>query len=117
MREEEENFMHFWAARGADEKTSPRPLLIGFSFGLVFGIATLVSLYSGWDKRAFMVANSRLSMGFLLIIILAVSIFVAYFYRYFRWERNEEYYQSLLAKKKRENKDTLQPPAAENGLT
>ncbi|MCA6472626.1 MAG: hypothetical protein IM548_03335, partial [Chitinophagaceae bacterium] len=57
------------------------------------------------------------NMGLLLLIILAVAVFIAYFYRIYRWERNEEHYQSLLAKKKRENKDTMQPPAAENGLT
>lgn len=117
MNQEDRKFMEYWEACGESEKNSPKPLLIGFSSGLVFGVATLISLFSGWDKRAGMVANSRLNMGLLLLIILAVAVFIAYFYRIYRWERNEEHYQSLLAKKKRENKDTMQPPAAENGLT
>lgn len=117
MNREEEKFMEYWAASSEQERSSSKPLLIGFSFGLLFGVATLVSLFSGWDKRASMVANSRLSMGLLLIIIVAVAVFVGYFYRNYRWERNEEYYQSLLAKKKRENKSSVQPPAANNGLT
>lgn len=117
MNQEDLKFMEYWEACGESEKNSPKPLLMGFSSGLVFGVATLVSLFSGWDKRAGMVANSRLNMGLLLLIILAVAVFIAYFYRIYRWERNEEHYQSLLAKKKRENKDTMQPPAAENGLT
>ena len=117
MNQEDRKFMEYWEACGESEKNSPKPLLMGFSSGLVFGVATLVSLFSGWDKRADMVANSRLNMGLLLLIILAVAVFIAYFYRIYRWERNEEHYQSLLAKKKRENKDTMQPPAAENGLT
>lgn len=117
MNQEDRKFMEYWEACGESEKNSPKPLLMGFSSGLVFGVATLVSLFSGWDKRAGMVANSRLNMGLLMLIILAVAVFIAYFYRIYRWERNEEHYQSLLAKKKRENKDTMQPPAAENGLT
>jgi prepilin signal peptidase PulO-like enzyme (type II secretory pathway) len=117
MNQEDRKFMEYWEAYGESEKNSPKPLLMGFSSGLVFGVATLVSLFSGWDKRAGMVANSRLNMGLLLLIILAVAVFIAYFYRIYRWERNEEHYQALLAKKKRENKDTMQPPAAENGLT
>lgn len=117
MNQEDRKFMEYWEACGESEKSSPKPLLMGFSSGLVFGVATLVSLFSGWDKRAGMVANSRLNMGLLMLIILAVAVFIAYFYRIYRWERNEEHYQSLLAKKKRENKDTMQPPAAENGLT
>ena len=117
MNAEEEKFIQYWSASSEKERSSSKPLLIGFSFGLLFGVATLVSLFSGWDKRASMVANSRLSMGLLLIIIVAVAVFVAYFYRSYRWERNEEYYQSLLAKKKRENKINVQPPAANNGLT
>jgi prepilin signal peptidase PulO-like enzyme (type II secretory pathway) len=117
MNQEDRKFMEYWEACGESEKNSPKPLLMGFSSGLVFGVATLVSLFSGWDKRAGMVANSRLNMGLLMLIILAVAVFIAYFYRIYRWERNEEHYQSLLAKKKRENKDAMQPPAAENGLT
>jgi len=111
MNNEDQQFIDYWETRGQMEKNSPKPLLIGFSFGLVFGVATLLSLFSGWDKRAGMVANSRLSMGILLLIILAVAVFVAYFYRHFRWERNEEHYQSLIARKKRENKEGMQPPA------
>ncbi|MFN7538939.1 MAG: hypothetical protein ACK5RQ_02720 [Bacteroidota bacterium] len=118
MKQEDQEFMDYWEACGETEKNSPKPLLIGFSSGLVFGVATLVSLFSGWDKRAGMVANSRLNMGILLLIILAVSVFIAYFYRIYRWERNEEHYQSLLAKKKRENKDSImQPGAVNDGLT
>jgi hypothetical protein len=111
MNAEEEKFIQYWSASSEKERSSSKPLLIGFSFGLVFGVATLLSLFSGWDKRAGMVANSRLSMGILLLIILAVAVFVAYFYRHFRWERNEEHYQSLIARKKRENKEGMQPPA------
>lgn len=116
MNQEEQKFMEYWEASSETEKNSPKLLLIGFSSGLVFGVATLVSLFSGWDKRAGMVANSRLNMGLLLLIILAVSVFIAYFYRIYRWERNEEHYQSLLAKKKRENKNSMQPAADLDGL-
>ncbi|MBI1692637.1 MAG: hypothetical protein FYV88_3600 [Bacteroidetes bacterium] len=117
LSEEEDKFIQYWSERGAGEKQSMRPLLVGFSSGLVFGVATVISIFSGWDKRASMVANSRLSAGLLLLIILAVSVFMGYFYRSFRWEKNEQYYRELLAKKKRKSSPPMQPNQPESSLT
>ena len=117
LSETEESFLEFWSRKGETEKNSLRPLLVGFSFGVVFGIATIISIFSGWAIRATMVANSRLSAGLLLLIILTVSIFMGYFYRSFRWEKNEQYYRELLAKKKRKSSPPMQPNQPESSLT
>ncbi|MEI8110977.1 MAG: hypothetical protein WCH59_08290 [Chitinophagia bacterium] len=113
----EEDFIAYWSKNGESEKNSLRPLLIGFSFGLVFGVATVISIFSGWAIRATMVANSRLSAGLLLIIILIVSVFMGYFYRSFRWDKNDQYYRELLAKKKRKMQIPMQPNDLDNSLT
>jgi hypothetical protein len=117
LSETEESFLEYWSRKGETEKNSLRPLLVGFSFGVVFGIATIISIFSGWAIRATMVANSRLSAGLLLLIILIVSIFMGYFYRSFRWEKNEQYYRELLAKKKRKSSPPMQPNQPESSLT
>jgi hypothetical protein len=117
LSETEESFLEYWSRKGGTEKNSLRPLLVGFSFGVVFGIATIISIFSGWAIRATMVANSRLSAGLLLLIILTVSIFMGYFYRSFRWEKNEQYYRELLAKKKRKSSPPMQPNQPESSLT
>lgn len=117
LSETEESFLEYWSRKGETEKNSLCPLLVGFSFGVVFGIATIISIFSGWAIRATMVANSRLSAGLLLLIILIVSIFMGYFYRSFRWEKNEQYYRELLAKKKRKSSPPMQPNQPESSLT
>jgi hypothetical protein len=117
LSEAEESFIEYWSRKGETEKNSLRPLLVGFSFGVVFGIATIISIFSGWAIRATMVANSRLSVGLLLLIILTVSVFMGYFYRSFRWEKNEQYYRELLAKKKRKIQAPMQPNQPESSLT
>jgi len=117
LSETEESFLEYWSRKGETEKNSMRPLLVGFSFGVVFGIATVISIFSGWAIRATIVANSRLSAGLLLLIILTVSIFMGYFYRSFRWEKNEQYYRELLAKKKRKSSPPMQPNQPESSLT
>ena len=117
LSETEESFLEYWSRKGETEKKSLRPLLVGFSFGVVFGIATIISIFSGWAIRATMVANSRLSAGLLLLVILTVSVFMGYFYRSFRWEKNEQYYRELMAKKKRKSSPPMQPNQPESSLT
>lgn len=117
LSQTEEDFIEYWSKNGESEKRSLRPLFIGFSFGLVFGVATVISIFSGWAIRATMVANSRLSAGLLLIIILIVSVFMGYFYRSFRWDKNDQYYRELLVKKKRKIQTTMQPNNPDNSLT
>jgi hypothetical protein len=117
LSETEESFLEYWSRKGETEKNSLRPLLVGFSFGVVFGIATIISIFSGWAIRATMVANSRLSAGLLLLVILTVSVFMGYFYRSFRWEKNEQYYRELMAKKKRKSSPPMQPNQPESSLT
>lgn len=117
LPEAEEKFIQYWAERGETEKNSMRPLLVGFSFGVVFGVATIISIFSGWAIRATMVANSRLSAGLLFLIILTVSVFMGFFYRAFRWEKNDQYYRELLAKKKRKIQASMQPNNPESSLT
>ena len=116
LSEAEESFIEYWSRKGETEKNSTRPLLVGFSFGVVFGIATVISIFSGWAIRATMVANSRLSASLLLLVILTVSVFMGYFYRAFRWEKNEQYYRELLAKKKRKSSPPMQPNQPESSL-
>jgi hypothetical protein len=46
-------------------------------------------------------ANSKLSAFVLLLAIMAISLFLAFFYRKFRWEMMEQRYKELMAHKKR----------------
>lgn len=106
---DEEKFLSWWPENGGLQKTSARPLIAGFSAGLVLGISIVVMLASGWDKRATMVANSQLSSIVLVLAIVIISVVMAFLYRKFRWEMQEQRYLELKAKKNAELTKEKQP--------
>ena len=108
--DENEVFMSWWERNREKERTSTRPFLIGLSTGFAIGAGVIVVLESGWYTRANMVANSRMSSVVLLLAILVISFFMAFFYRKFKWEMQEQRYLELRsAKNKRENTAGKQP--------
>lgn len=110
LSSENEKFVAYWSANREREKTSIKPLLMGLSGGFTIGIGVLAVLETGWYTRANMVANSRLSGFVFLIAILILSVFMAFIYRKFRWEMQEQRYLELMANKKRaENEVEKQP--------
>lgn len=103
-------FLRYWTENREKQKTSLRPFFIGLSAGILLGISILVSLMSGWFERADMVANSKMSSIVFILAILIVSFSMAYLYRKFRWEMQEQRFLELQAAKKRgEKKDPVQP--------
>jgi membrane protein YdbS with pleckstrin-like domain len=104
LTNDEETFLAWWPKNSEKQKNSFRPLLTGLSAGLILGISLIVILATGWDERATMVANSKLSSVVFLLAILIISVFMAFLYRKFRWEMQEQRYLELLAKKTRQEK-------------
>lgn len=106
----DEAFLSYWSKNREQQRTSIRPFLIGLSAGFAFGISLILALSAGWYERANMEANSKLSSIVLLLAILLISFFMAFFYRKFRWEMQEQRYLELLASKKKiEKKGSMQP--------
>lgn len=105
-----ETFLTYWAENREKEKTSFRPFMIGLSAGFTIGVGIIAAMESGWYERANMEANSRLNYIVLLIAILLISVFMAFVYRKFSWEMQEQRYLELLAAKKNAQKrDQKQP--------
>ena len=106
----DEAFLTYWSKNREQQRTSIRPFLIGLSAGFALGISLLLVLSTGWYERANMEANSKLSSIVFLVAILLISFFMAFFYRKFRWEMQEQRYLELLAaKNKAENEGAMQP--------
>jgi membrane protein YdbS with pleckstrin-like domain len=110
LSDDDEKFVSYWPANREKERTSLRPFLVGLSFGFVIGIAVIAVLESGWYERANMEANSIFNYSVLLLSILLIALFMAFIYRKFRWEMQEQRYLELLAARKRaENGPKKQP--------
>ena len=108
LSEAEQNFISYWETARLGERRLVRQLLVGIPVGMLVGIPILVVLFSGrfWYVRADAVAGSRLSPVVMIVAVLLIVLFMALFYKRHQWEMKEQYYQELLAKKRRmEDKD------------
>ncbi len=104
LTEEEEAFIEYWEANRERQKKTFRQFLLGIPVALLFVIPIAVNFFSGWYKRATMMANtSSFNPGVLLLALLLIAVFIALFSRKFRWDQNEQRYLELLAKKKKQS--------------
>lgn len=81
-----------------------RQLFVGLPVGLLFGGGILLSLGSGWYQRANMVANSQFNPNVLTIAVAAIAVFIAIFYKKYKWDMYEQQYRELMAKKHKQEK-------------
>jgi uncharacterized membrane protein len=76
-------------------------LLFGLPYGILFSIPILVNFLLGrfWYKRADAVGLSQFNPIVLVFAVLLISIFIAVLNRKFRWEKLENQYLELKARK------------------
>jgi hypothetical protein len=109
LSEREEQFIAYWEANREKEKKFSRQLYIGLPIGIAFAFAIIAFVMGGgWYQRAYMVANAQVSPFIFLLGIVAIIVFVAVFYKKFRWEQNEQQYLELCAKKRRTQQKAAQ---------
>lgn len=100
MEKKELAFMAYWEQHRDKEKKSWRQLMIGLPMGLVFAIPILIGFFSGkyWYKRADMVGNAQSNPTVLVIAVLAITVFVAVFYKKHQFDLKDQYYKELKRK-------------------
>jgi H+/gluconate symporter-like permease len=104
LTNEEEAFIEYWKNNRDRQKKTFRQFLLGIPVALLFVIPIVVNFFSGWYKRADMMARtSSFNPGVLIVALLLITVFIALFSRKFRWDQQEQRYIELLAKKKRES--------------
>lgn len=103
LTKEEEQFLVFWKENRDKKKKFWKQLAIGLPVGVLFAVAIFINMASGWYKRAMMDFNSDPYIKSLIIVliiaVLLIVVFVSVFSEKVKWERNEQKYQELLAKK------------------
>lgn len=99
--------MEYWEANRERERKLNYQLLVGLPVGLLFAIPVLLLLFSGrlWYKRAEMVANTMVNPVILIIAVLAISVFVAIFYKRHQWDMKEQQYLELKAREQNDSPD------------
>jgi hypothetical protein len=100
--EDEKKFIEYWKENRDYQATLKYQLLFGLPIGLLFSLPIVVNFLLGrlWYKRADAVGLSQFNPAVLIIAVMVISIFIAIINRRFRWEKLEQQYLELLARKK-----------------
>ena len=111
LNQKEEDFIKYWETARNRQKKLFYQLAVGLPVGLLGGLLILANFYSGWFKRADMMARGGGTTDLSVILIIAVAgiaIFFAIFSKKFQWERLEQRYRELLAKKQKDATDAAE---------
>jgi uncharacterized membrane protein (DUF106 family) len=98
-------FIEYWEKAKNRQKKLIYQLAVGLPVGLLFGIFIIMNFYSGWYKRAEMIANSRFNPMILYVAVIIIAVFFAIFSKKFQYEQLDQKYRELLAKKAKQLKD------------
>jgi hypothetical protein len=98
LSEKEKKFIIYWEEKRLQNKLNPFFFISGFAGGLAIGLLVITTIGIGWYKRANMDANAMLNPIVLIIAIIAISVFIAFFYNSFKFEQNEQLYVELKHK-------------------
>lgn len=103
--DDEKKFIEYWEQNRERQASLSYQLLFGLPFGFLFSIPILINFLLGrfWYKRADAVGMSQFNPIVLVLAIIIISIFIALLNRKFRWEKLEQQYLELQARKQNEN--------------
>lgn len=103
--DDEKKFIEYWEQNRERQASLSYQLLFGLPFGFLFSIPILINFLLGrfWYKRADAVGMSQFNPIVLVLAILIISVFIALLNRKFRWEKLEQQYLELQARKQNEN--------------
>ncbi len=108
LSEKELAFIEYWGKNRINQKKNLFQFIKGFSSGFLIGLGILLAVAIGWYHRANMEVSTSLSPILLGLALLIVAVFMAFIYRNYQWEQNEQLYLELKAKmKKSDTTDTV----------
>lgn len=101
LTQEEQKFVEYWEKNRDKEKSMVSMLIFGGPWGLIFALPILiVVIFHDWYKR--MIPISRSQIVLISICVAAIAFFYAYFRQQMRWQNNDDLYNQLKFKDKKE---------------
>ncbi len=103
LSKEETAFIDYWERNRLRRKKVVRQFVLGVPIGLLFVIPILISVGTGWYKRADMEVNSsEFDPRVLFVALLLIVAFVSIFWQRHKWDQHEQRYRELVARRDRE---------------
>jgi membrane protein implicated in regulation of membrane protease activity len=116
LSKKEDDFIEYWTKARKRQKKLVYQLAVGLPMGLLFGLFIIINFYSGWYKRADMVANSRFNPMVLYVAVVIIAVFFAIFSKKFQYDQLEQKFKELMARKKREEELSGKNAAIDNEM-
>lgn len=105
LSKKEEDYIKYWEENKDRQKKILYQLGVGLPSGLLFGVVIIANFYTGWYKRADMIANSRFNPVVLYVAVAIIAVFMAIFSKKFQYDQQEQRYKELIEKKNRSLKN------------
>lgn len=104
LTESEKKFISYWESIREKEAAPLRQFVLGLPYGLLFAlpIAFITWTAKYWYVRADWEANAKMNPVLLTIIILIITLFVAFFYKKHQFELRDQEYMRLKNKQRLE---------------
>ncbi len=106
ITEKESRFLQYWEQNRENEKTFVSKLTRGLPMAIIFALPIILSVivvklfFPDWNSKM-----SEISPG-LVVTAFVATVLVVLFYSFFRmqykWEMNEQLYQEIKAKEKKQ---------------
>lgn len=101
LTNDEKLFIEYWEKNRDKEKKVLRQLIYGSPWGLIFALPILVIvIFDDWYKN--MIPVSKSQMILITVTVIAIAVFYALFRMRFKWDSNEQLYEELKFKEKKE---------------
>ncbi len=98
LSEKEKKFIEYWEQNRTRQKRVWYQLAVGLPAGLLLGMVIIANFFSGWYKRADMIANSQFNPMVLYVAVAIIAVFIAVFSKKFQWDQQEQRYKELKHK-------------------
>ncbi|HWR32826.1 MAG TPA: hypothetical protein VN451_04845 [Chitinophagaceae bacterium] len=102
--QEENDFLQYWEQNRLRKRKVLKQLYVGFPFAVLLIIAIFANFFSGWYKRADMQIRAEAASLIPVLIggALMIVAFIVIFSARHRWDMNEQRFNELLSRKKKE---------------
>jgi hypothetical protein len=102
LTNEEKSFIIFWEKNREKEKSVWRKFLYGSPWGLIFSLPILIAvIFHDWYKNMVYISPALITL--IIIGVIAIAVFYTLFSMQFKWDRNEQMYEELKFRQKKED--------------
>lgn len=106
LTKEEESFIEYWEKNSEKEKNIWRRFMYGSPWGLIFALPILLAvIFHDWYKNMVYISPTLITL--IIICIIGIAVFFTLFSMQFKWDRNQQIYEELKFKQKKEKKAEL----------